>query len=116
MERPAYVSFRTCGFQENADEIPAGSMPRTLDVILRGDIVEKAKAGDKCVFSGTLIVIPDVSQLAATGERIEVVSKVDTRNPTEGVSGLKALGCRELTYRIAFLASFVQRAEVRRPG
>ena len=33
--------------QENASEIPAGSMPRSLDVILRHEIVEKAKAGDK---------------------------------------------------------------------
>ena len=27
--------------QENASEIPAGSMPRTLDVILRGEQVER---------------------------------------------------------------------------
>lgn len=33
--------------QENADEIPPGSMPRSLDVVLRGEAVEKAKAGDK---------------------------------------------------------------------
>ena len=27
-----------------------------------GKIVERAKAGDKCVFTGVLIVIPDVAQ------------------------------------------------------
>jgi len=108
-----FMDWQRIRVQENATEIPAGSMPRTLDVILRGDIVEKAKAGDKCVFTGTLIVIPDVAQLAAPGERLEIVTKVDTRNPTDGVRGLKALGCRELTYRLAFLGIFVKRDDMR---
>jgi len=111
-ENSRFVDWQKVRVQENADEIPAGSMPRTVDVVLRNDIVEKAKAGDKCVFTGTLIVIPDVAQIAAPGRRIELVSKIDSRNPTDGVQGLKALGCRELTYRLAFLASFVQRAEL----
>ena len=51
-----------------------------------------SQAGDKCIFAGSLVVIPDVAQLAAPGEKVEVVNKVDTRNPTEGVAGLKALG------------------------
>ena len=42
-------------------------MPRSLDVILRGELVERAKAGDKCVFTGTFIVVPDVSQLGLPG-------------------------------------------------
>ncbi len=29
-------------------------MPRSLDIILRNDAVEMAKAGDKCRFIGTL--------------------------------------------------------------
>ena len=31
--------------QENADEIPPGSMPRCVDVICRNEVVEMAKAG-----------------------------------------------------------------------
>lgn len=99
--------------QENASEMPPGCMPRTLDVILRGEMVERAKAGDKAVFAGSLVAVPDVAQMAAPGEKVQVVNKVDTRNPTEGVSGLKALGVRELTYKLAFLASSVQPSESR---
>ena len=99
--------------QENASEIPAGSMPRTLDVILRGEQVERAKAGDKCIFTGSLIVIPDVRQIAGLpGERLEL-GRVDARNPTEGIAGLKSLGVRDLTYRLSFLASSAQPAESR---
>ena len=106
-----FADWQRLRVQENASEIPAGSMPRTLEVILRGELVERAKAGDDCVFVGSLIVIPDVAQLAAPGERVEAVTRVDTHNPTDGVQGLKALGCRELTYRLAFLASSCRPAD-----
>ena len=38
-------------------------MPRSIDVILRGDIVDEAKPGDRTIFTGTLVVVPDVVQL-----------------------------------------------------
>ena len=94
--------------QENSSEIPTGSMPRTMDVILRGEIVDRAKAGEKCIFTGALIVVPDVSQLGLPGVRN--VSVRDDRSADaggSGVSGLKALGVRDLTYRLAFLACMV---------
>ncbi len=34
-------------------EIPTGGMPRTMDIILRGEIVDRAKAGEKCIFTGS---------------------------------------------------------------
>jgi DNA replication licensing factor MCM6 len=49
--------------------VPAGSLPRTLEVIFRNDVVEQARAGDKLVFTGTLVVVPDVSVITAPGQR-----------------------------------------------
>ena len=40
----------------------------SLEVVLRGESVETAQAGDKCDFIGTLIVVPDVSQIQTQGE------------------------------------------------
>lgn len=96
--------------QENSSEIPTGSMPRTMDVILRGEIVDRAKAGEKCVFTGALIVVPDISQLGLPGVRPEAIR--DNKNAPRGIenagiSGLKALGVRDLTYRLAFLACMI---------
>ena len=91
-----------------------GSMPRSLDVIFRHDIVERAKPGDKCVFTGCLIVIPDISKLRGAGETPSMSgasSRAFQRGRSgqgEGVTGLKSLGVRDLTYRLAFLASSVQ--------
>jgi DNA replication licensing factor MCM6 len=42
-------------------------LTRSLDIVLRHEAVEHAKAGDKAVFTGTLIVVPDVASLSGGG-------------------------------------------------
>ena len=39
----------------------------SVEVVLRAEAVEMAQAGDKCDFTGTLIVVPDVSSIATPG-------------------------------------------------
>ena len=39
----------------------------SLEVVLRAEAVEMAQAGDKCDFIGSLIVVPDVSQIQTQG-------------------------------------------------
>lgn len=34
-----------------------------MDVILRNELAERAKAGDRCLIVGCPIVVPDISQL-----------------------------------------------------
>lgn len=90
-----------------------------LDVILRSEIVEKAKAGDKCVFTGTFIVVPDVSQMSIPGMNAEMQREArgggrqDTGVASEGVRGLKELGVRDLGYKTAFLGCMAQNADAR---
>lgn len=83
-------------------------MPRSLDIIFRGaEQVDCIQPGERCDFVGTLIVVPDVSQLftaQAGAVRTEAGVK-STQNPGEGISGLKALGVKEMTYKLAFLAN-----------
>jgi DNA replication licensing factor MCM6 len=97
--------------QENSDEIPPGSMPRSIDVVVRNEMVERAKAGDQCVFTGSLVVIPDGSALARAGEAPKATRGQGASDAATGggggVKGLKSLGVRELTYRTCFVASSV---------
>jgi len=80
-----------------------------VEVVLRADAVESVQAGDRYDFTGTLIVVPDVGALALPGAKAEVGSRHKAgETNTEGVRGLKALGVRELHYRMAFLACSVQ--------
>jgi len=113
MEKSRFADWQRLRVQENADEIPPGSMPRSVDVVLRGQTVEKAKAGDKAVFVGVLVVVPDGSQLSRAGESAALARSAGGRSQQDagGVTGLKRLGVRELTYRTAFIAGSVQPTE-----
>lgn len=110
-QRSEAVDWQKLRVQENSDEIPPGSMPRSLDVIVRNEMVERAKAGDQCVFTGTLVVIPDGSALARAGEAPRSTRGNQQNDAATGggggIRGLKALGVRELTYRTCFVASSV---------
>lgn len=140
LESSVFTDWQRVRVQENAQEIPSGSMPRCIDVILRSEIVELAKAGDKCHFTGSLIVVPDVGKMV--GERVQT-SQGDsgpagptapsadpnhagaapqnprTHNrgadsnmgPNEGLMGLRALGVRELNYKLCFLCNAVEPAD-----
>ena len=115
-----FVDWQRLRVQENADEIPPGSMPRTIDVVLRHEMVERAKPGDRVVLTGSLVVVPDGSALARAGEAARAsASAGNLRAGREaatggggGVRGLSALGVRELTYRTCFVACCVLPSDV----
>ena len=83
--------------------------------------MERAKAGDKCVFTGTFIVVPDVSQLNIPGgnkaELMREANKAGANGPGAagggGITGLKSLGVRDLQYKTAFLACMAHDADSR---
>jgi len=112
VENSKFADWQKLRVQENSNDIPAGSMPRSIDVILRNSMVESCKPGDKCVFIGMLIAVPDVMSLVKPGEKInhqlkrEAVRKEEQR-PMDGVSGLKNLGIRDMTYKLIFCAQYV---------
>ena len=120
-----FCDWQKVRIQENSEEIPSGSMPRTMDIILRNDAVETAKAGDKCRFVGSLVVVPEVAKLFGGVDRREVIraqpggdlagkeGRSDTANPTEGATGLKGLGVRDLNHKLCFLASTVHQEDER---
>jgi len=107
-----FCDWQKLRVQENSSDVPPGCMPRSMDVIVRNEMVERCKAGDSVVFVGSLVVIPDGSALARAGEAPQ--SSRDIRRNDEasgggggGVRGLKVLGVRELTYRTCFVATSV---------
>mmetsp|Transcript_148344 Transcript_148344/g.210709 ORF Transcript_148344/g.210709 Transcript_148344/m.210709 type:complete len:819 (-) Transcript_148344:115-2571(-) len=100
--------------QENENEIPAGSMPLTMDVIVRDECTEMCKAGDKLKVTGSLIVVPDVPTLMSPSELKSSVRKsLNTRSDQtygggDGVRGLRSLGNRDLTYKLAFFGTYLE--------
>jgi len=76
---------------------------------LRDELVKRAKAGDKCIFTGTFIVVPDVSQLGFPGVNAEMQQEARGagQGTVQGVMGLKSLGVCDLQYKTAFLVCMV---------
>lgn len=108
------VDWQKLRIQEQSSDIPAGSMPRSIDVILRGEIVDLLKPGDKAVITGKLVVVPDIVQLLKPGEKV-TAQHADTthmrrneNNTLDGVAGLKKIGVKDLSYKMVFIACSVQ--------
>ncbi|KAL4467074.1 hypothetical protein ABPG72_019284 [Tetrahymena utriculariae] len=104
-----FSDFQKLRVQEESSDIPAGGMPRSIDIVCRGEVVDAAKPGDKCVFTGYLIVVPDVAALTKPGEKTEMGVKseavrVKGEANNDGITGLSQLGQRDLNYRLVFLA------------
>lgn len=110
VDKSLFVDFQKVRIQETQAELPRGCIPRSVEVILRAEIVETVQAGDRYDFTGTLIVVPDVGSLASNGIKADLGSrhKPGEAAALEGVRGLKALGVRDLNYRMSFLACSVQ--------
>lgn len=106
IEQSTFSDWQRIRVQESPDEIPAGSLPRSFDVIVRDAMVERVKAGDKLEATGVLCVMPDSSGLARAGET--AVAQRMTSDLSQGVTGTRLLGCRELTYRLVFMACFIE--------
>ncbi|KAJ2657889.1 MCM DNA helicase complex subunit mcm6 [Coemansia sp. RSA 1200] len=60
-DQSRFADWQRVRVQENAAEIPPGSMPRTMDVVVRGDAVERVKPGDRARFTGALVAVPDAA-------------------------------------------------------
>lgn len=57
--------------------------------------------------------MPDVGALTLPSAKTEIGPKNRNNEQREGVTGLKALGVRELTYKMAFLACSVTNTSAR---
>lgn len=110
VEKSVFIDFQKVRIQETQAELPRGCIPRSVEIILRAEIVETVQAGDRYDFTGTLIVVPDVGSIALPGAKAETGSrhKGGDGAAAQGVRGLKSLGVRDLNYRMAFLACSVQ--------
>ena len=75
--------------------------------------MDQAKPGDRSLFTGTLVVVPDIYQLLKPGQ-VPQQARGELKNMKRGdvrtmdtFSGLKRLGVRDLSYKLVFIANSV---------
>jgi DNA replication licensing factor MCM6 len=103
-----FVDWQRVLIQENPGEVPSGSMPRTIELILRHDNVETTKPGDRAIFIGTPVAVPETAR-RHPGESITLQRPAGFE--VDGVAGIQVYGSRELTYRMSFLVCSVKSCE-----
>lgn len=55
----------------------SGCLPRSIDVIVRGEMVDKAQPGDDAIFVGTLLAVPYGYSMSRPGEKFELSKKIE---------------------------------------
>ncbi|MCD6260450.1 MAG: minichromosome maintenance protein MCM, partial [Thaumarchaeota archaeon] len=58
-EESEYIDYQLIGVQEKPEDLPPGQLPRIIDVGLRGDIVDKARPGDRVIVTGILFAVQE---------------------------------------------------------
>ncbi len=61
-EKSQFRDWQKVRIQESPEELPPGQMPRSVDVILEGDIVDISRPGDLVKITGILMTAPDFSR------------------------------------------------------
>ncbi|MEM4579426.1 MAG: Minichromosome maintenance protein MCM, partial [Thermosphaera sp.] len=66
-EKSKFVDWQKIVVQEKPEEIPPGQMPRSVEVILTGDLIDVARPGDRVIITGVLRVAPFTSVTKPSG-------------------------------------------------
>ena len=61
-QKSQFKDWQKVRIQESPEELPPGQMPRSVDVILEGDIVDISRPGELVKVTGTLQTSPDFSR------------------------------------------------------
>ncbi|MEM4576982.1 MAG: minichromosome maintenance protein MCM [Candidatus Nezhaarchaeales archaeon] len=60
-ENSTYMDVQTLVIQEKPEDVPSGQLPRSVEVFVTDDLVDKARPGDRVLVSGILSVRQDHS-------------------------------------------------------
>ncbi|HDI75420.1 MAG TPA: minichromosome maintenance protein MCM, partial [Thermoprotei archaeon] len=61
LEKSKYIDWQKAVIQEKPEELPPGQLPRSLEVVLKEDLVDTIRPGDRVSVSGVLMVQQEYS-------------------------------------------------------
>ncbi|AFN83011.1 DNA replication licensing factor Mcm6 [Encephalitozoon romaleae SJ-2008] len=99
IDKSEFLNWQKIHIQENTEEIPPGSLPRSMDVIVRNDLVEKIRAGDKVVMTGYPIVVPDVIQLMMPQSKTVPMQSGEL----DEIKRKRNINIKDLNYKLSFM-------------
>ncbi|MEM1643592.1 MAG: minichromosome maintenance protein MCM [Desulfurococcaceae archaeon] len=70
VSKSKYMDWQKIAVQEKPEEIPPGQMPRSIEVVLTGDLVDRARPGDRATVVGILRVMPSSTAPKGIGSSV----------------------------------------------
>ncbi len=70
LHKSKFIDWQKIVVQEKPEEIPPGQIPRSIEVVLTGDLVDTARPGDRVVITGVLRVMPTSAAQKASGKAV----------------------------------------------
>ncbi len=70
LHKSRFIDWQKIVVQEKPEEIPPGQIPRSIEVVLTGDLVDSARPGDRVMITGILRVMPTTSAQRGIGKSV----------------------------------------------
>ncbi|MET1160178.1 MAG: minichromosome maintenance protein MCM [Thermoprotei archaeon] len=70
LDKSKFIDWQKIVIQEKPEEIPPGQIPRNIEVVLTGDLVDSARPGDRVTVTGILRVMPTTTAQRGSGRSI----------------------------------------------
>ena len=70
IHKSKFVDWQKIVIQEKPEEIPPGQIPRSIEVVLTGDLVDTARPGDRVMITGILRVMPTSAAQRGVGKAV----------------------------------------------
>ncbi|MEN2974421.1 MAG: hypothetical protein ABDH32_02440 [Candidatus Caldarchaeales archaeon] len=58
-EKSEYYDYQVIGIQEKPEDLPPGQLPRSIEAGLKGDLVDRARPGDRVIVTGVLYAVQE---------------------------------------------------------
>ncbi|ORD95063.1 MCM6 [Enterospora canceri] len=99
VEQCEFSNWQKISVQEQTNEIPKGSLPRGIEVVVRDELCEQIKSGAHVEFTGHAVCVPEAprTQLGRSVALSELAGE-------GGRCGRKSAVSRELCFRLLFVA------------
>jgi replicative DNA helicase Mcm len=79
-ERSSFIDWQKIVVQEKPEEVPGGQIPRSIEAVLTGDIVDSARPGDRIILTGILKVAPLAPGAEKKGSRTVFAFYIDVNH------------------------------------
>lgn len=108
----SFMDWQKLKCQELSRDVPPGNMPRSIDILVRGEMVDRCRPGSNVILTGCLVCVP-VKSSGAVGDVAKLENRQDSAAVANGggVSGIKGMGVKELIYKTVFIANSIVNQE-----